>query len=49
MVLVEDTTVNKAVSLGHLDTCQEQICKGENICRKNVIYTPAPQWTCEPK
>lgn len=49
MELVEDTTVNKAVSLGHLDTCQEQICKGENICRKNVIYTPAPQWTCEPK
>lgn len=23
MVLVEETTVNKAVSLGHLDTCQE--------------------------
>lgn len=28
-------------------TGQEQICQGENICRKNVIYTPALLWMCE--
>lgn len=45
--------VNKGcATLGRDPICQEvshgqeQICQGENICRKNVIYTSTPLCTC---